>query len=148
MALTPEDVKAVTFSTVKMKTGYSMKEVDEFLDMVESEVGWLRADNAALRDELERTQELLQQRVDEGSASEQAVQILAMAQKTSEETIATAREQAAEIIRNAEHERDRIAEQESRAREQFRALLHENLRLIDGVSGAMEHTGEFSVDEG
>ena len=49
MALTPEDIKAVQFGTVKMKSGYDMDEVDAFLDRVEAEVTRLRAEVASLR---------------------------------------------------------------------------------------------------
>ena len=49
MTLTPQDVRTKQFSTVKMRTGYDMDEVDAFLDEVESSIGSLLTDNDDLK---------------------------------------------------------------------------------------------------
>ena len=49
MALTPKDVHEKQFSTVKMRTGYDMDEVDAFLDEVESSLGELITTNDDLK---------------------------------------------------------------------------------------------------
>ena len=49
MALTPKDVHEKQFSTVKMRTGYDMDEVDAFLDEVESSLGELITQNDDLQ---------------------------------------------------------------------------------------------------
>ena len=49
MALTPKDVHDKQFSTVKMRTGYDMDEVDLFLDEVESSLGLLLTENDDLK---------------------------------------------------------------------------------------------------
>ncbi|MFM9135913.1 MAG: DivIVA domain-containing protein [bacterium] len=52
MALTPQDVHSKQFSTVKMRTGYEMDEVDAFLDQIEMELSRLIAENDDLRAQL------------------------------------------------------------------------------------------------
>ncbi|MGI9197402.1 MAG: DivIVA domain-containing protein [Candidatus Nanopelagicales bacterium] len=49
MALTPKDVHEKQFSTVKMRTGYDMDEVDQFLDDVEASLGQMQSENDALK---------------------------------------------------------------------------------------------------
>lgn len=52
MTLTPQEVREKQFSTVKMRTGYDMDEVDTFLDSVEASLGALIVDNDDLRAQL------------------------------------------------------------------------------------------------
>lgn len=56
MALTPADVHAQQFTTVRMRTGYDMDEVDAFLDVVEAEIARLLSDNDDLRAQLTQAQ--------------------------------------------------------------------------------------------
>lgn len=49
MPLTPEDVHKKTFTPVRLREGYDMGEVDQFLDEVESELDRLVRDNDELR---------------------------------------------------------------------------------------------------
>jgi DivIVA domain-containing protein len=53
MPLTPEDVHEKTFTPVRLREGYDMGEVDQFLDEVEAELIRLRQENEELRAELE-----------------------------------------------------------------------------------------------
>jgi DivIVA domain-containing protein len=48
-ALTPDEVEKVTFKVTRFKQGYDPKEVDDFLDRVQSEVALLTQENAELR---------------------------------------------------------------------------------------------------
>ncbi|MGH8828457.1 MAG: DivIVA domain-containing protein, partial [Jiangellaceae bacterium] len=52
MPLTPEDVQNKEFTTVRLREGYDMMEVDEFLDSVETELARLQRENDELRDKL------------------------------------------------------------------------------------------------
>src|SRR5204863_5913481 len=52
MPLTPEDVRNKQFSTVRLREGYEMDEVDAFLDEVEAELTRLGRDNEDLRTRL------------------------------------------------------------------------------------------------
>jgi DivIVA domain-containing protein len=52
MPLTPEDVSNKRFSPVRLREGYDMGEVDQFLDEVEAELARLTRENADLRGKL------------------------------------------------------------------------------------------------
>src|SRR4029078_7804265 len=52
MPLTPEDVHKKTFTPVRLREGYDMGEVDQFLDEVEVELTRLHAENDDLRSKL------------------------------------------------------------------------------------------------
>ncbi len=52
MALTPEDVHKKTFTPVRLREGYDMGEVDQFLDEVEVELTRLHEENDDLRSKL------------------------------------------------------------------------------------------------
>ena len=49
MPLTPEDVSNKRFTPVRLREGYDMGEVDQFLDEVESELARLLGENDTLR---------------------------------------------------------------------------------------------------
>ncbi len=57
MPLTPEDVSNKRFTPVRLREGYDMGEVDQFLDEVEAELGRLLKDNDDLRERLRVAQE-------------------------------------------------------------------------------------------
>ena len=52
MALTPEDVSSKRFTTVRLREGYDMTEVDQFLDEVESELSRILRENDQLQAKL------------------------------------------------------------------------------------------------
>lgn len=52
MPLTPQDVQEKQFATVRLKEGYDMQEVDDFLDEVQAELERMQRDNDELRDKL------------------------------------------------------------------------------------------------
>lgn len=52
MPLTPEDVRSKRFTPVRLREGYDMGEVDQFLDEVEAELERLTQDNSDLRSKL------------------------------------------------------------------------------------------------
>jgi DivIVA domain-containing protein len=56
MPLTPEDVHKKTFTPVRLREGYDMGEVDQFLDEVEVELTRLHAENDDLRAKLAAAQ--------------------------------------------------------------------------------------------
>ncbi|MGB0099402.1 MAG: DivIVA domain-containing protein, partial [Nocardioides sp.] len=49
MPLTPEDVSNKRFTPVRLREGYDMGEVDQFLDEVEAELARLTKENDDLR---------------------------------------------------------------------------------------------------
>jgi DivIVA domain-containing protein len=52
MPLSPEDVQNKEFTTVRLREGYDMQEVDEFLDEVEAELTRMHRENDELREKL------------------------------------------------------------------------------------------------
>src|SRR5690242_2313871 len=56
MPLTPEDVSNKRFTAVRLREGYDMGEVDQFLDEVEAELTRLVSENDELRAKLEAAQ--------------------------------------------------------------------------------------------
>jgi DivIVA domain-containing protein len=56
MPLTPEDVSNKRFTPVRLREGYDMGEVDQFLDEVEAELGRLTKENDDLRAKLSAVQ--------------------------------------------------------------------------------------------
>lgn len=142
MALTPQDVQSVQFATVKMKTGYDMEDVDAFLDRVEAELVRLNAENASLTEQL-RTLESKPAAAQDtapvpvvpatptGTPSEQAVRMLDLAQKTADETVASAKQEADAIVADAKKRRDELDAQESKFRTDFKQMLEENLAKLN-----------------
>src|SRR5215218_2903692 len=57
MPLTPEDVSNKRFTPVRLREGYDMGEVDQFLDEVESELARLTKENDELRSKLAAAQQ-------------------------------------------------------------------------------------------
>jgi DivIVA domain-containing protein len=57
MPLTPEDVSNKRFTPVRLREGYDMGEVDQFLDEVESELSRLTRENEDLRSKLSAAQQ-------------------------------------------------------------------------------------------
>jgi DivIVA domain-containing protein len=57
MPLTPEDVSNKRFTPVRLREGYDMGEVDQFLDEVESELSRLTRENEELRSKLGAAQD-------------------------------------------------------------------------------------------
>src|SRR6476469_5781926 len=56
MPLTPEDVSNKRFTPVRLREGYDMGEVDQFLDEVEAELDRLNKENDDLRQKLAAAQ--------------------------------------------------------------------------------------------
>src|SRR5881397_2206757 len=57
MPLTPEDVSNKRFTPVRLREGYDMGEVDQFLDEVEAELARLTRENDDLRNKLSAAQQ-------------------------------------------------------------------------------------------
>ena len=59
MPLTPEDVSNKRFTTVRLREGYDMTEVDQFLDEVEAELARLTKENDDLREQVSQLEQRL-----------------------------------------------------------------------------------------
>ena len=97
--LTPLDIENKRFSK-QMMNGYSVNEVDDFLDELTLEYGKLYKENAELKEKREE----LDSDVGKYRNIENTLQnTLVMAQKTADEITAVAKQQAEQIIKDAEY---------------------------------------------
>lgn len=106
--LSPSDVRAQVFTTVRLREGYDLAEVDAFLGQVE----------ATLTRLLHERQELRQRPVSRDCGGEGAGRVLARAQEMADEMIAEAHEGAERILAAARASAatlEREAEQRHRA---------------------------------
>jgi DivIVA domain-containing protein len=137
MSLTPEDVKNKRFTPVRLREGYDMGEVDQFLDEVESELRRLDAENSELRDRLEGvststpgssrppTVQTAEQTPSAPAASEApaaavaqptsvrdasgaAARLLELATRSADELVAEAKNQADQIVAEARTKSERL----------------------------------------
>lgn len=108
--LTIQDIETKQFRRVAY--GYEQREVDEFLDSICDEMELLQADIAELQRKLELANAETRKaeaaggvvRPAEPTADDSFREILEMAQRVKEQTIADAETKAAEILENAENE--------------------------------------------
>ncbi|MFE4606225.1 DivIVA domain-containing protein [Kitasatospora indigofera] len=147
MTLTLEDIRAQQFTIVRLREGYAVKEVDDFLDDVEAALTRLRRENEALRAQLaeatrKRTQQQSRQQVAQphpavppaGRAWPQApapapprpapdagnaARLLEMAQQVADRATETARREAEALVGEA---RGRAESIERAARDRAEAL--------------------------
>ena len=133
MPLTPEDVQDKQFATVRLKEGYDMEEVDDFLDEVQAELERLRRENDELRDKLAavtrggglapvaeapaRQSESPTPPPSSAAAppagaqsqpSDAAAKVLALAQRTADELVAEAKAEADRLLTDARQRADKI----------------------------------------
>ena len=96
--LTPQEVAEHGFSKARVG-GYSMKEVDDFLDQLTVDYTTLHGDNARLKEEIET----LNRRIEEYRETEEAMRsTLLSAQKMAKTIVEEAEEEKTKIISEAE----------------------------------------------
>ena len=98
--ITPLDIENKRFAKQKIG-GYSVNEVDDFLDELTLEYGKLYKENAELKSQREE----LDTNVGKYKNIESTLQnTLVMAQKTADEITAVAKQQAEQIVKDAEYQ--------------------------------------------
>lgn len=98
--ITPLDIENKRFAKQKLG-GYNVNEVDDFLDELTLEYGKLYKENAELKSQREE----LDNNVGKYKNIENTLQnTLVMAQKTADEITAVAKQQAEQIIKDAEYQ--------------------------------------------
>ncbi len=134
MPLTPEDVQKKTFTPVRLREGYDMGEVDQFLDEVEAELTRLHTEIDELRSRLDdptAASGMRAERTTEGSAaaddagepaprsvqeaSGAAARLLELATTSADQLVGEAQANADEILAAARASAERL-ESETRAR--------------------------------
>ena len=74
MALTPEDIESVVFDTTRLRMGYDVAQVDEFLDKVAQEI-------AALQNEVEMARQGSYLSTTQSVDTKSPVEVLTLAQQ-------------------------------------------------------------------
>ncbi|WP_283133287.1 DivIVA domain-containing protein [Rhizohabitans arisaemae] len=139
--LTPADVRGKVFTTVRLREGYDLGEVDAFLRQVETALTLLIRENADLNDRLAGS---AAGSPDVSPPANRALWIITLAQETADKAVTAAREEACGIVAAARahaeeisrHARDvHHAERErERAGEEARRLFAEHgARLRDAL---------------
>ncbi|HYN76154.1 MAG TPA: DivIVA domain-containing protein [Candidatus Limnocylindria bacterium] len=177
MPLSASDVANKQFTTVKLREGYNMEEVDGFLDEVEAELGRLhreiddltaKAAAAPVAPPVVAAPVAPEAPVAAAApaappASDSAVQMLALAQKTADEHLAAAKVEANRIVGEAQatHDRtmgdlasERVAVQakvdelrafEKEYRTRLRSYLEGQLRDLEAKSAAPATLGTVTA---
>jgi DivIVA domain-containing protein len=141
MPLTPEAVDNKEFTTVRLREGYDMQEVDEFLDEVAAELSRMYRENEELREKLGAVTQGggIASSVETlggpprqaegpkpppsgqapgapavtGAPTEAAAKVLALAQKTADELVADAKLEADRLLADARQRADKIDSESS-----------------------------------
>ena len=111
MALTPEDVSNVVFDTTRLRMGYDVAQVDEFLERVVEEI-------ARLQNEVEMERKGSSLSSSQSVDTKSPVEVLTLAQQAltgatneAERLVREARARAASISSNVESERAQVEAQ-------------------------------------
>jgi DivIVA domain-containing protein len=154
MPLTPEDVQNKEFTTVRLREGYEMQEVDEFLDEVEAELARLLRENEELRQKLaavtrggaaataEPVQQPPQPQRPEPEAKpvqaaagpaphEAAAKVLALAQKTADELVADAKAEATKLLGDAKSRSEQLDADTKRRHDKLEAEARQHKETVE-----------------
>ena len=157
MPLTPEDVSNKRFTPVRLREGYDMGEVDQFLDEVEAELARLTQENEDLRSRLAAAasgapvepgaapvaapaaapvaapvEAVETIRVETAAqASTAAARLLEIATRNADELLSEAKEEAETIVGDARTSADRLQADSQRAADQVEADARSRAQLLD-----------------
>lgn len=153
MALTPEDVANVVFDTTRLRTGYDVAQVDQFLERVAEEI-------AALQNELEIARKGSSLSSSQSVDTKSPVEVLTLAQQAltaatneAERLVREARARAASISSSVESEKAQIEVQIKRLeaieidyRNRLRNWLSGMLNDLGGqINDSIDSTGPVNV---
>lgn len=128
--LTPAEVRNKVFTTVRLREGYDLAQVDTFLDQVETTLTTVLGEVARLKTRLNHSQQT------PPAASERASRIVALAQDAADRAITSAHEEAREIVRAAR------AEAEATKRE----ALGYGMRMKEGLEHQVSQLRNLLVE--
>jgi len=166
MPLTPDEVQNKEFLTVRLREGYDMAEVDQFLDEVETELRRLYDENDRLRAQLAAvgegggesgaavvaaataagvTETGLQRAItDSDEAPAAALKILTHAQTTADNLVNDARSQAEAMVADAMAEAERVKTESTSEAER---LVREATEKAEALKAESEAEAERLVRE-
>jgi DivIVA domain-containing protein len=151
MPLTPEDVSNKRFTPVRLREGYDMGEVDQFLDEVEAELSRLSRENDDLRNKLSAAQKgggatAVSQADEErraptpaelpkvttvADASSAAARLLEIATRNADELVSEARAEAEKIRSDARSESERLTTESRERAERLEADARTRSEMLD-----------------
>ena len=158
MALTPEDVSNKRFTAVRLREGYDMGEVDQFLDEVEAELARLTRENDDLRSKLSAAQqsggstavsastqqraERVQPRAPEpapetpkvttvADASSAAARLLEIATRNADQLVDDAKNEADKIIGEARTKAERLESESKANADRLEADARSRAQMLD-----------------
>ncbi|HEV7934332.1 MAG TPA: DivIVA domain-containing protein [Actinomadura sp.] len=141
--LTPADVHSKVFSTVRLREGYDLAQVDTFLDLVERTLSSVLRENAALAARLTLSAP------GSAPAGKNATHIVALAHHTGAEAIAMAQEQARDIVAEARSQAQDLKREAldygQRMREGLEAQIHQLRTLLAELDEQGGHAADFPV---
>jgi DivIVA domain-containing protein len=154
MPLTPEDVSNKRFTPVRLREGYDMGEVDQFLDEIETELTRLISENEKLRSQLSSAQH--HGSADEpaereeaveapapaapaetikvhtvAEASSAAVRLLEIATRNADELVTEAKNDAEQIVGEALAEAERRESESKRKTDQLESEARSRSKMLD-----------------
>src|SRR6478752_7327334 len=142
MPLTPEDVSNKRFTPVRLREGYDMGEVDQFLDEVEAELARLTKENEALRAKLSAAQSgggstsapapvetIRVATVPE--ASNAAARLLEIATRNADELVEDAKNEADRIVGAARTKADRVESEAKTKADRMEADARQRSQMLD-----------------
>jgi len=141
MALTPEDVRGKRFTPVRLREGYDMGEVDQFLDEVETELERLAKERESLRAAASATADApaaVQEPASTaasmtiGEASSAATRLLEIAGRNADELVSEAKDDADKIIGEARTKAERLESEARSTAEQVESDAHARSERLDG----------------
>jgi len=141
MALTPEDVRSKRFTPVRLREGYDMGEVDQFLDEVETELERLAKERESLRAAASATADApaaVQEPASTaasmtiGEASSAATRLLEIAGRNADELVSEAKDDADKIIGEARTKAERLESEARSTAEQVESDAHARSERLDG----------------
>ena len=141
MALTPEDVRSKRFTPVRLREGYDMGEVDQFLDEVETELERLAKERESLRAAASATADApaaVQEPAPTaasmtiGEASSAATRLLEIAGRNADELVSEAKDDADKIIGEARTKAERLESEARSTAEQVESDAHARSERLDG----------------
>jgi DivIVA domain-containing protein len=140
MPLTPQDVSNKRFTPVRLREGYDMGEVDQFLDEVEAELGRLTQENQDLRSKLGTEQDAPAAAGTDGAettarpaapAEEIRVTTAADAARAATRLLEIATRNADELVSEAQQQADTILTEARTGAEQAEAESKERVERLE-----------------